>query len=341
MHLSDVVHCFHGRNGEQFFGSRSIHGHEVIRMGQAKTHKRWRHAALGCLWVLTMQCLVSCSWNRAFLQPEKIPGGDRMAMGIDAHTGDTTYLSITGPNAQPAFLNSARRPISLPYTVESYFIGQPGASCNAWYIRSAMIDPHFVVIFLHGNGGNIYSEYPVILPLIERGACVYMIDYRGYGRSEGKATRDHVIEDAEQLLHDVIKRTEGSGMPIILYGQSLGGHTAAVISGALPSAVNGVVVESGFLSFKAMARHAGGLGAIGAWFTKEGPKAAHALARYNGPFLLIHSEEDQVVPIEQANAMFEIPQGEKVFLKVSGLHATAPSLYPDSVVAGIHRVMGW
>ena len=288
--------------------------------------------------LLATQCLVSCAWNRAFLAPEPIPSGDRFAMRIDAVTADTSFLSISGPNSQPVFLNSERKAMDLPYTIESYMIGPPGERINGWYIRATDRPPEITLLFMHGNGGNIYTEYLVMLPLVERGASIYMLDYRGYGRSEGRATRKNVIEDAEAFVKDALIRTQGSGMPVVLYGQSLGGHTAAVISGSLPAGIDGMVIEGGFISFKDMARHSGGLGAIGAWLTKEGPGAEEELAKYVGPLLVIHSPDDMVVPIEQAEKLFSVRQSRDRLVKLPGPHASAPLLHPDTVMAEIRKL---
>lgn len=261
-----------------------------------------------------------------------------MAISVDPSSGDTSFLSITGPNSQPAYLNSRRDTIALLYEIESYVIGQPGERINCWLVGPRGSVPTVNIIFLHGNGGNLFSESNVILPLVERGAAVYMLDYRGYGRSEGRATRRHVIKDAEMFIRDALIRSQGSGLPVVLYGQSLGGHTAAVVSGSLPVGVNGVVIEGGFISFKDMARHSGGLGAIGAWLTKEGPGAEEELAKYVGPLLVIHSPDDQDVPIEQAEKLVAVRQSRDRLVKLPGPHASAPLLHPDTVMAEIRKL---
>ena len=85
-------------------------------------------------------------------------------MRIDAVTADTSFLSISGPNSQPVFLNSERKAMDLPYTIESYMIGPPGERINVWYIRATDRPPEITLLFLHGNGGNIYT--------VELGTCI-------------------------------------------------------------------------------------------------------------------------------------------------------------------------
>ena len=289
--------------------------------------------------LLATQCLLSCAWNRAFLEPARIPPGDRMGTSVDPATGDTSFLSITGSNSQPAFLDSERKALALPYSIKSYVLGQPGEQVNCWHVCHADRAAEFTIIFLHGNGGSIYTEYPVMLPLVERGAAVYMVDYRGYGRSEGRASRKNVIEDAKAFVKDALVRNQGSGLPVVLYGQSLGGHTAAIVSGSSWAGIDGVVIESGFLSFKEMARRSGGMGFVRGWLTKEGPQAGKALAQYGGPLLVIHSPEDEVVPLSQAEELFAVHQGQKRIVKLSGAHASAPVIHPDTVVSEIRKLL--
>jgi pimeloyl-ACP methyl ester carboxylesterase len=260
-------------------------------------------------------------------------------MRVNPSTGDTSFLSIAGPNAQPTFLNAQRTPIKLPYTIESYMIGQPGEQVNGWHVRPVDREPSMHIIFLHGNGGNIYSEHGAMLPLVARGASVYLLDYRGYGRSEGRARRKNVIRDADAFVKDALIRVQGSGLPVVLYGQSLGGHTAAVLSGSLPPGISGVVIEGGFVSFKEMARYSGGLGGVGALLTAEGPSAINALAKYPGPLLVIHSPADAVVPFDQAERIIAAHPGPKELLKLAGPHASAPTLHPDPVMSAMRRML--
>ena len=128
-------------------------------------------------------------------------------------------------------------------------------------------------------------------------------------------------------------------MPVVLYGQSLGGHTAAVISGSLPAGIDGMVIEGGFFSVKEMARNSGGLGAIGGWLTKEGPEAEEELAKFAGPLLVIDSPDDMVVPIEQAEKLVSVRQGRDRFVKLPGPHASAPLLHADTVMAQISKML--
>jgi uncharacterized protein len=166
-----------------------------------------------------------------------------------------------------------------------------------------------------------------------------MLDYRGYGRSDGRATRSHVLDDAEMFMRDAIIRSRGWGLLVVLYGQSLGGHTAAVLAGTLLVDVNALVIEGGFVSFKDMARHSGGLGVIGAWLTKEGPNAAEELSKYVGGLLVIHSLDDRVIPIEQAEKLVAVRQGKDRLLRPPGPHASAPLLHPDTVMAEIEELV--
>lgn len=177
--------------------------------------------------------LGSCAWNRQFLHPEAIPASVRAGMIINPVTGDTVMLHISRPAFQPTFTSLQGDTLPLPFTVESVFFGNPEKPLHGWMMKPKALNPpsSATILFLHGNGGNITTEYPAVVPLLERGFQVFIFDYHGYGFSQGKATRANVLRSAEAALNYIRTRLDVTGTPLVIYGQSLGGHTAALLAG--------------------------------------------------------------------------------------------------------------
>ncbi|MDZ7749498.1 MAG: alpha/beta hydrolase [Halofilum sp. (in: g-proteobacteria)] len=119
-----------------------------------------------------------------------------------------------------------------------------------WFVPHA--DPAApVVLFLHGNAGNIGGRVESLQQLHEAGAAVLIIDYRGYGDSTGRPTEAGTYRDARAAWDWL---TRARGMPpgrIVIFGRSLGGPIAAHLARAVRPA--GLVLEFTFTSMPALA----------------------------------------------------------------------------------------
>lgn len=158
-----------------------------------------------------------------------------------------------------------------------------------------------VVLFLHGNAGNIGSRARVLEDfVVGTGLRVLMVDYSGYGGNPGTPSEAAAYEDAVAAFDWLV----GDGVPeerIVLYGESLG---AAVALGlAERRSCGGVVAQSAFASLSSMAWEVypwlplGGLLARGAF-----PSARRA-ARLEVPLLVVHGRRDRIVPFSQGESL--------------------------------------
>ncbi|MGV9012913.1 MAG: alpha/beta hydrolase [Flavobacteriales bacterium] len=289
----------------------------------------------------TIAVLNSCAWNKQFLQPEPIPATARVGKSINPATGDTVLMHIAGPTHQPTFTRPNGDTLPLPYTVESVLLGSAKEPLNGWMMKpkSPSKLPLVTLLFLHGNGGNITTEYSSAVAFLERGFQVFIFDYSGYGFSQGKATRSNVLHDAEMALDYVRSRSDVAGTPIVVYGQSLGGHTAALLAGEVSSTVALVVIEGGFTSYRAIAKAVTHTGPLPYLIVKEGPRALRSLGHYTGPLLVIHSRDDEVVPFTMGQELFDAGNELKQFHAIDGCHVCGPSLLPDSITTWIRKIL--
>lgn len=284
--------------------------------------------------------LSGCAWNRAFLHPDVIPATVQQGKSIDPVTKDTVVLRFSLPDHTPSFTDNQGRALPMAFSIESAWFAPPDASLYGWMLKDTTgIPATRTILFLHGNGGNLLTEYPVMLPFLRDGSQVFVFDYRGYGLSKGKATREHVHEDAIAALEYLRTRQDVTGTKVVAYGQSLGGHTAALLAGDRPALCDAVVIEGGFGAFREIAKRSVRMGSIAKLMVNEGPSAFEALGRYHGPLLLVHSSEDDVVPMDLGRELFDAGNEPKVWLEIDGPHANGPILKSASIMQQVQLLL--
>lgn len=283
-------------------------------------------------YVLLAFLISSCALNKLYLHPDAL---DRTMTQTEVYDYDSkqTMKVELGEHFQPTFYDSLHQLIDFKYTVESVeFENQKGKLLNGWFILpEKSISNNVTLFYLHGNAGNIYSQYSLMLPFVERGFTVFMIDYSGFGYSEGKAKRKNVYSDALIAFEYLKSRTELAVTKIIVYGQSLGGHLTASIGSRIQADVDGFVIEGAFASHDEIGADFSGLG----WFAKmmireiySGEKEIKSIAK---PVLIIHSTEDKTIPFRHGELLFDAANAPKSFYTIDGRHILGPLLYPDSI----------
>ncbi len=130
-----------------------------------------------------------------------------------------------------------------------------GLALHGWWLP-AEGTARGIVVHFHGNAANVTGHVGLIDWLPRLGYHVLMFDYRGYGRSEGRVTRAGTIRDGHAAVDYAAGRPEARDLPLLAYGQSLGGAVAVVVAAERPD-VRAVVAESAFSSYRRIAaRHA-------------------------------------------------------------------------------------
>ena len=124
-------------------------------------------------------------------------------------------------------------------------------SCTAGTLRTKTRGP--CCLFLHGNAGNITHRDDRLLTLRRLGFSVLMLDYRGYGRSEGSPSEKGVLLDARAARAWLAQRAGVAEQEIVLWGESLGGGVAVDL--AAKDGARGLILESTFTSLPDMAAH--------------------------------------------------------------------------------------
>jgi fermentation-respiration switch protein FrsA (DUF1100 family) len=169
------------------------------------------------------------------------------------------------------------------------------------------------LLFLHGNAGNASHRLPNAAELVRLGTHVLLLDYRGYGLSEGRPSEAGVYADARAgLAHLVETRGIGEGR-IVVFGRSLGGAVAVDL--VQDRDVAGLILESTFTSVADMARS---LLPPAAPFVRGRFDAESKIARLRAPLLFFHGDRDEIVPYALGQKLFEAAPGPKAFETLEG-----------------------
>jgi fermentation-respiration switch protein FrsA (DUF1100 family) len=182
-----------------------------------------------------------------------------------------------------------------------------GVRLHAWWIEPA--GARVATLFLHGNAGNITHRVRHIREITAAGSAVLMLDYRGYGKSEGRPTERGLYADAE-AGYEYLRKL---GRPIVAHGESLGTAVAVDLAARRPCA--GVILEAPFTSARAMAARV--LPVIGPLLIFSYDSRSK-IQRVNAPLLIVHGDRDSIVPIELGRALFESAREPKTFWSVPG-----------------------
>ncbi len=186
---------------------------------------------------------------------------------------------------------------------------------DAWFIPA---DPaRGVVLFCHGNAGNISHRLVSIQLFNKLGLSVLIFDYRGYGQSTGKPTEKGTYRDADAAWDYLVEQRGIPAEHIILFGRSLGASIAADL--ATRQSVAGLILESGFTSVPDAAAKLYPWLPV-RWLSRYQYDARKKLANIHSPVLIAHSRDDEIISYSNGERLFEAANEPKQFLQLRGGH---------------------
>jgi uncharacterized protein len=205
-----------------------------------------------------------------------------------------------------------------------------GVQLHGWLFRAAG-EHRPLLVWMHGNAGNITDRSPMASELARRGVTVLLFDWRGYGKSAGTPSEDALYHDALAAVD--FARTL-SGGALVLYGESLGGPYAAYAATLRP--VHCVIIENSFPSLAALGNalyHPLPLG----WFAPRAMTTLRWLNTAHVPVLVMHGRRDQVIPFALGKALFDgLTTPKEMLVSDNAGHCEIPMVekdrYYDAVV---------
>jgi len=187
-----------------------------------------------------------------------------------------------------------------------------GERLQTWLLEAT--HARALVVYFHGNGGNLSIWTPIVADLARHGYDVLAFDYRGYGLSTGRPTETGLYRDADAIL-DRVSTAMAESRPIVYWGRSLGAAVAAYAASRRPP--DGIILEAGFPDARAVVRSSPVLALLSPFSTYRFATATW-LDRVESPALVLHGDADQVIPFALGRALFERMKGDKTFVAIPG-----------------------
>jgi len=216
----------------------------------------------------------------------------------------------------------AREGEIIPSIEDAYFQTSDGVKLHGWFCSpqkktgGAMerVPAMMTLLWFHGNAGNLSHRYDMLRALIKLPAQIFIIDYRGYGRSEGAPSEEGLYLDARAAWEYLTAELGIAPDRIIIFGKSLGGAAAIDLAGKVEAA--GLIVQSSFTSAADMAARI--MPFIPRALIKTKMDSINKIASVRYAKLFIHSPTDEVVPYELGRRLFEAAGEPKQFYEVKG-----------------------
>jgi hypothetical protein len=216
---------------------------------------------------------------------------------------------------------------------DAWFTAKDGTRLHGWYVPRPQ--PRAVVLFCHGNGGNVALWADVLRILHDRmGVTAMGFDYRGYGRSEGTPSEAGVLADARAARAWLAQRAGIGENQIVLMGRSLGGAVAVdlAVDGA-----RGLVLESTFTSMPEVGHATMPWLPVRALMRTQFNSLAK-IGNYHGPLLQSHGTADRLIPYAMGRQLFEAANEPKQFVVIPGGDHNDPQ--SDAYYAALFEFLG-
>ncbi len=237
-------------------------------------------------------------------------------------------LVLPIPTADPSHVGLSFEDISIETC--------DGLRLSGWFIPKE--GARGVLLFCHGNAGNMWHRVESIQLFNRLGLEIFIFDYRGYGKSEGKPTEQGTYRDAEAVWRYIVEERQVDPARVIVFGRSLGGGIAAWL--ASRHSPGALILESTFTSLSDIA-------AARYWFMpvkllmRLKYDTADHLRKANCPILIIHSRDDEEIPFSHGQRLYEIASEPKKSLEIAGTHnegfITSGALYEEGLDKFIHQ----
>ena len=202
-----------------------------------------------------------------------------------------------------------------------YFASLDGTRLHGWYLEHQ--EPRAIVLYLHGNGDCVAYLGPYLAAVRDKlRLSIFVIDYRGYGRSEGAPFEKGILEDGDAAQRWLAERAGCRLEDVVLMGRSLGG--AVAIDLAARNGARGLIVQSSFTSMPDVAALHYPWAPV-RWLMRNRYDSLSKIASYKGPLLASHGTADSLVPAELGRRLFEAAVTEnKRFVPIEGGDHNSP-----------------
>ena len=199
---------------------------------------------------------------------------------------------------------------SIP-RLEKLWLHTTYGEIEAWFLPPASNlsgEPAPAVIFAHGNGELIDFWPEELSELTHLGLGVLLVEYPGYGRSEGAPSQERITEGFVTAYDTLVSREDTDASRIVLFGRSLGGGAVCTLAAARPSAA--LILLSTFTSVRSLASKF----LVPGFLIRDPFDNLRVVGSYTGPVLVIHGKNDDLIPYEHGEALHRAAQHGKMIV---------------------------
>lgn len=210
-----------------------------------------------------------------------------------------------------------RTPNDYYLQYEDVYMDSDGHRIHGWWIPKE--NAQKTILYLHGNAGNIANRLEKVSIFHSIDANTFIIDYRGYGFSEGIPSERGIYQDAYVAYRYLTEDKKIAPDDIIVYGASLGGSVAVNLASRVP--LGGVILDSTFTSAADMGRILYPF--VPSFLINMKLDSTEKIKKVTAPKLFIHSKDDTIVPLDLGQKLFDMAPEPKVFEEMVGDHVNA------------------
>jgi uncharacterized protein len=226
----------------------------------------------------------------------------------------------------PGRMSGDWQPEGLPVQ-DAWLRTADGVKLHSWWIPAE--GAQFTFLVFHGNAANIANRMALYHFLRDLPASILAVEYRGYGRSEGRPSEDGLYQDAEAAWEYAVHSRGISPNRIIAFGASMG--TAVAVDLAAKRDVAGIVLVAPFASSKAVARRVYQFLPGSGFVVRSKFDTAAKLTRVRAPIFIAHCTGDPVLPFALGEEVYRLAPKPKIFLRVEGsCHEEALLMAPEA-----------
>ncbi len=198
---------------------------------------------------------------------------------------------------------------------ETFITNNNGDKLHSWLFKSPEADAP-VVLYCHGNAGNIGHRLMLAKYLLDAGASVLLFDYRAYGKSSGKKNLPGLIDDSQAAYDYLVNVKKYKPSQIVIYGESIGGGTACALASKVES--GGLILDSTFTSLLQIAKKKVSYFRLYPDFCQFYPEFNNleTLKGKHAPLLIMHGKIDELIPFEEAQQNFAAASEPKELLEL-------------------------
>lgn len=229
---------------------------------------------------------------------------------------------------------------------EIMFKAADGTKLIAWYLPAKGTKP--TLLYFTGNSGNVANRAGKIRTIASNGYGVFMLNYRGYGGSEGRPSEARNTADAIGA-YDCLRAQGVAPSDIVAYGESLGTAVATRLS--LQREVQALVLEAPFTSAVDVGKLLWKGFPLGIIMVDQ-YRTIERIGEVEVPLFIVHGGRDEIIPLDQARRVYHaanepkslvvIPQGGHNDLYDRGafdkVHGFLEALRPAKVAKAGRRV---